>query len=193
MIRDERFNSDQDLNKQPSGNVGSAIIKALLKDGHFQVTAVIRPTSKHSLPPTSSASNNDDISIVKADFEDSSSLVAALRDQDAVVCCVPGGATKFGPQKLLIDAAIEAGVKLFFASEFASDILSPHYALFPTELVGDKIRVRKYLEEKASAGEIAYTALNGGPFFDMCKGLYVYSAINADNKRHRAHARLRRL
>lgn len=72
-------------------------------------------------------------------------------------------------QKLLIDAAIEAGVKLFSPSEYVSDILGPAYAVFPSQFVGDKIKVRHYLEEKAAAGQIAYTALNGGPFFDMCE------------------------
>lgn len=69
----------------------------------------------------------------------------------------------------MIDAAIEAGVKLFFASEFVADVMSPHYQIFETHFAGDKIKVRKYLEEKAAAGNIAWTALNGGPFFDMCK------------------------
>ena len=92
-----------------------------------------------------------------------------LQGIDAVLCCVPSGATKFHDQKLLIDAAIDAGVKLFFASEYASNIMSPHYQVFPTEFVGDKVKVRKYLEEKGAAGQIAWTALNGGPFFDMCE------------------------
>ncbi|KAL7268471.1 hypothetical protein RUND412_008902 [Rhizina undulata] len=148
----------------PSGNVGSTIIKQLSNDDTFQVTAILRPTSKYT-PPPSSKSNT--INTVTADFEDSSSLTNALRNQDAVVCCVPGSATKFASQKLLIDAAIEAGVKLFFASEFVSDVLSPHYEIFPPQFVGDKAKVRRYLEEKASAGEIAFTALNGGPLFDM--------------------------
>ncbi|KAI9875689.1 MAG: hypothetical protein M1830_008117 [Pleopsidium flavum] len=139
-----------------------AVVAGLLNDGHFRVTAVVRPTSKYS-PPTSS----ENINTITTDYEDASSLLNALRNQDAVVCCVPGSATKFAPQKLLIDAAIEAGVKLFFASEFVSNILSPHYAIFPKQFVGDKVKVRKYLKERASAGEMAYTALNGGPFFDM--------------------------
>ncbi|MCJ1455386.1 hypothetical protein MMC28_005741 [Mycoblastus sanguinarius] len=145
----------------PGGSVGTAIISALLNDSQFQITALVRPTSNFS-PPAS-----DRIRTIATDFEDRTSLIHALRNQDAVVCCVPGGATRFGPQKLLIDAAIEAGVKLFFASEFVSNILSPNYQLFPTEFVGDKVRVREYLAEKAAAGQIAYTALNGGPFFDM--------------------------
>jgi hypothetical protein len=127
------------------------------------VTAVVRPTSKYS-PPSSA-----DIKTVTADFESRPSLVDALHGQDALVCCVGGTQTKFDQQKLLIDASIEAGVKLFFASEYSGNILSPHYRMFPTQFVGDKLRVREYLEEKAAAGQIAYTALNGGPFFDMCK------------------------
>lgn len=111
------------------------------------------------------------ITVIVADHEDKSSLVKALKSQDALVNCVPGGATKFGSQKLLIDAAIEAGVQLFFASEYSADIMGPHYQRFPTSIVGDKVKIRQYLMEKAVAGEISYTALNGGPFFDMCKSL----------------------
>jgi len=60
-------------------------------------------------------------------------------------------------------------VKLYFASEYAANILDPHFKSFPAPLVGDKVEIRKYLEEKAAAGEIAYTALNGGPILDMCQ------------------------
>ncbi|MCJ1422892.1 hypothetical protein MMC29_000772 [Sticta canariensis] len=146
----------------PGGNVGSAVIRELLKDSRFQIRTIARLTSNYN-PPLSSPN----IEKFAVDFADSPSLVTALQNQDALVCCVPGSATKFAPQKLLIDAAIAAGVKLFFASEFGSNILSPHYEIFPTQFVGDKIKVRKYLEERASACEIAYTALNGGPFFDL--------------------------
>lgn len=79
----------------------------------------------------------------------------------------PGGATKHDAWKPLIDGAVAAGVKLFFASEFASDIMSPYFAKFPPLFVGDKIRVRGYLEERVGSGEIAWTVPNGGPFFDM--------------------------
>ena len=144
--------------------MGSAIITALLSKGApHQITALIRPESKYQRPESTS-----NINVVTADFNDSSSLVAALTGQDAILCCVPGGATQFASQKLLIDAAIEARVKLFFADEFISDVMSPHFQLFPAEVVGDKSKVRKYLVRKAMEGKIAWTALNGGPFFDMC-------------------------
>jgi hypothetical protein len=85
---------------------------------------------------------------------------------------VGGTQTKFDQQKLLIDASVEAGVKLFFASEYSGNMVSPHYRLLPTQFVGEKLRVREYLEEKAAAGQIAWTALNGGPFFDMCESYW---------------------
>jgi hypothetical protein len=135
------------------------------------VTAVVRPTSKYSPP-----SPNTAVKTTVADFEDRVSLVSALRGQDALLCCVGGTQTKFDPQKLLIDASIEAGVKMFFASEYSGNILSPHYRMLPTQFVGEKLRIREYLEEKAAAGQIAWTALNGGPFFDMCK-FYIRSVF----------------
>ncbi|KAL9123614.1 MAG: hypothetical protein Q9175_008323, partial [Cornicularia normoerica] len=145
----------------PRGNVGSAVIATLLKEeGRFHITALTQSSSTYAPP-------SDSVKVIITDFESSVSLVAALQGQDALLCCVPGGATKYAAQKVLIDAAIEAEVKLFFASEFVADILSPHYRIFPTELVGDKVKTREYLQEKAKAGEIAWTALNGGPFFDM--------------------------
>ena len=63
----------------------------------------------------------------------------------------------------MIDAAIEAGVKLFFASEYIGNMLSPDCQLFPKEFVGDKFGVRKYLEERAAEGQIGWIGLNGGP------------------------------
>lgn len=151
---------------KPGGNVGTAVIQELLKDPTFHITAIIRPTSKYQ-PSLSSPSRN--IKVTIADHNDRSSLAKALQHQDALVNCVPGGATDFESQKMVIDAAIEAGVKLFFASEYSADIMGPLYQRFPTQVVGDKVKIRRYLMEKAAAGEIAYTALNGGPFFDMCE------------------------
>jgi hypothetical protein len=65
-------------------------------------------------------------------------------------------------------------VKLFVADEYAGDIMSDHYKIFPTEIIGEKRRVREYLEEKVGKDAdrdkegMKWTALNGGPFFDMC-------------------------
>ncbi|KAL8771985.1 MAG: hypothetical protein Q9209_002650 [Squamulea sp. 1 TL-2023] len=143
-----------------NGRVGSSIVKELLRDQSKQLTVILRHTSPDSAPSSS-------IVKVKADFTSIDSLTTALSGQDAVLSCVPGGATDFEFQKILIDAAIRAGVKLFFASEYSANVMSPQYARLPIEFVGDKPRIRQYLEEKAEQGSIAWTALNGGPFFDL--------------------------
>lgn len=126
------------------------------------MTAVLRSASRYTAP-------NSTVSTVTANFEDKQSLTDALRGQDAVVCCVPGGATAFEPMKLLIDASIAAGVKFFIPSEFVSDITTPEFDAFPKDVVGEKVRIRNYLVEKSQAGEIAFSAVNGGPIFDMCE------------------------
>ncbi|KAL8824139.1 MAG: hypothetical protein Q9170_008242 [Blastenia crenularia] len=144
-----------------SGRVGNSIVTELLQNNHFdQLTAVIRHTSTYSPP-------SPRIATIQADFLSYESLVVAFNGHDAVLSCVPGGATDFDSQKLLIDAAIEAGVKLFFASEYSANVMSSPYALLPIEYVGEKPRIRRYLEDQAKDERIAWTALNGGPFFDL--------------------------
>lgn len=147
--------------------MGRAIIDEILSSNgqHKQLTAVIRHTST-SVPPSSAVAK------VHADFSSKASVTAAFAGHDAVLSCVPGGATDFESQKLLIDAAIAAGVKLFFASEYSANVMSEQYARLPVQFVGEKPRIRKYLEDKAKEGAIAWTALNGGPFFDLCKSSY---------------------
>ncbi|KAF2469412.1 NAD(P)-binding protein, partial [Lindgomyces ingoldianus] len=144
------------------GNVGSAIINELLKDGpHFNITAIIRPTSTYTAPPNSSI-------ITKiADFTSLSSLADALEGHDAVANCISGGATQFEPMKLIIDAAIAAGVKFFFADEYVGNLMCDQFKRLPESFAGAKIRIRGYLEELGRQGKIQWTALNGGPFFDM--------------------------
>lgn len=88
-------------------------------------------------------------------------------DQDAIVNCITGGATQYDPSKLIIDAAVAAGVKFFFANEFVSYVDSPQYMRLPEAFIGSKVRIREYLTELAAVGKLTWTSLNGGPFFDM--------------------------
>ncbi|KAF2028240.1 NAD(P)-binding protein [Setomelanomma holmii] len=147
----------------PGGSVGSAIIKELLKDGQrFDITAITRQSSTYTSPPDSNITHK----IV--DYSAFDSLVAAFTGQDAIVNCVTGGATQYDPSKRIIDAAIAAGVMFFFANEFVSNLMSEQYKRLPESFVGAKVRIRAYIEELAKQGKIAWTSLNGGPFFDMC-------------------------
>ncbi|KAI9774515.1 MAG: hypothetical protein M1840_002762 [Geoglossum simile] len=148
------------LPAQAGSNVGGVLIPLLLKHSEFTPTALLRSTSDYK-PPSSS------ISIKIVDFDKFDSIVQSLRGTDAVLSLVCPSATKFEVQRRVIDAAVTAGVKVYFASEFVADILSPLFARMPTEVVGDKVESRQYLEKLAKEGKIHWMAINGGPFFDM--------------------------
>ena len=86
--------------------------------------------------------------------------------------CVSGGATQYDPSKLIIDAVVAAGVKLYFSNEFVGDLERKQYRRLPESCVGAKVRIREYLEGLAKEEKITWTALNGGPFFEMCKSFW---------------------
>ncbi|KAF2625773.1 NAD(P)-binding protein [Macroventuria anomochaeta] len=146
----------------PGGNVGSAIINELSRDGpRFNITAITRQTSTYTPPEAS------DITHKTADYTSLSSLTEAFTGHDAIVNCITGGATQYDSSKLIIDAAVAAGVKFFFANEFVGYVDSPQFHRMPEAFTGAKIRIREYLGELAATGKITWTSLNGGPFFDM--------------------------
>ncbi|XPS68828.1 hypothetical protein M3J09_001109 [Ascochyta lentis] len=146
----------------PGGNVGSAIIDKLLQDGpRFSITAITRPTSTYT------PSKSSGITHKTTDYTSLSSLIEVFTGQDAIVNCITGGATQYEQSKLIIDAAVAAGVKFFFANEFVGYVTSPQFRRMPEAFAGAKIRIREYLGELAAAGSITWTSLNGGPFFDM--------------------------
>ncbi|ORY17212.1 hypothetical protein BCR34DRAFT_505989 [Clohesyomyces aquaticus] len=146
----------------PRGNVGTAIINELLKDGtRFSITGISREHSPYQ--PLSDSG----IVAKNIDYESLSALTEAFNGQDAVVNCTTGGSTQYDASKLIINAAVAAGVKFYFANEYVGNIHREEYRRLPEAFVGAKIRVREYLEELGRNGKIQWTALNGGPFFDM--------------------------
>ncbi|KAF3036576.1 hypothetical protein E8E12_006290 [Didymella heteroderae] len=146
----------------PGGNVGTAILQYLLKDGErFNITAITRSESRYAPPEGINVTHKS------AEYTSLTSLISAFRDQDAVVNCITGSATQYEPSKLIIDAAVAAGVKFFFANEFVGYIDSPQFRRLPEASAGAKFRIREYLRKLAAEGKISWTGLNGGPFFDM--------------------------
>ena len=92
------------------GRSGTFITKALLKTGKHTVTAITRPDSSNKIP-------NGVHSINKADYEDHSQLVEALKGQEVLLITM----SIFAPpesQFKLIDAAAEAGVKWIMPNEW---------------------------------------------------------------------------
>jgi uncharacterized protein YbjT (DUF2867 family) len=154
---------------QPGGNVGSAIITELTKDQPgVKITAITRQTSPYTV------SHDSNITHKTVDYDSFESLINAFTGQDAVVNCVTGGATQWDPSKRIIDAAIAANVKFFFANEFVGYVTREQFRRLPESRAGAKYRIRQYLEELGKEGKIAWTSLNGGPFFDMCKQYLMY-------------------
>lgn len=60
-------------------------------------------------------------------------------------------------------------MKFYFANEFVANIFSEQFRRLPEAAAGSKFRIREYLEGLGREGKMQWTALNGGPFFDMCE------------------------
>lgn len=95
----------------------------------------------------------------RVDYGSKASLVSALEGQDAVVSALATPA--LDNQLLLIDAAVEAGVRRFIPSEFGSDTTNPKAAGLP--VFRNKIITQKALAERASSSDFTYTTLITGP------------------------------
>ncbi|VUC27692.1 unnamed protein product [Clonostachys rosea] len=92
------------------GRLGSVVLSTLAEAG-FKTTVISRsPQNDEALPP------NTDFKVV--DYNSLDSLVAALSGQDVVVSTV--NLLAVPQQKLIIDAAIKAGVERFIPSDFGS-------------------------------------------------------------------------
>jgi hypothetical protein len=86
--------------------------EALLKTGKHTVTAISRIDSTIKLP--------DGVELKKVDYDDHSSLVEALRGQDALVITL-GAFAPPDQQAKLIQAAADAGVPWVLPNEWAPD------------------------------------------------------------------------
>lgn len=86
---------------QASGSVGSFILDELLKAGKHNITVITRTESKAVMPAG--------VKVVRVNYDDHSSLVEALRDQEVLIITMSVHAPPDSQIKL-IDAAGEAGV-----------------------------------------------------------------------------------
>jgi uncharacterized protein YbjT (DUF2867 family) len=130
----------------PSGSLGSALLRGLLAEPRFNVTALIR-SSSHAIKALRSNTNLTLITI--DDSYPKESLIKAFQDQDAVVSAL----TSLGviEQFQMIDAAVEAGVKRFVASEYGLNNLNPK-AQALNSVFADKGKVQEYLKSKENDG-----------------------------------------
>ena len=97
-------------NLQGSGNLGPAVVKALVDTG-FIVTVLTRLESK--------ATFSSEVKVQRTDYDSASSLEKALAGQDAVVSTVARAGVR--GQTVLVDAAIAAGSRFRHGVDVESD------------------------------------------------------------------------
>lgn len=103
------------------------------------------------------------VKVIQVDYNSKESLTSALQGQDAVVSTLGWAATD--GQKILIDAAIAAGVKHFIPSEFGSCTTNPELRNVP--MYSGIANVREYLIEKSRTGALSYSVLACGAFLEF--------------------------
>ncbi|KAK2049467.1 NAD(P)-binding protein [Colletotrichum somersetense] len=143
-----------------TGQLGSVIAKALLESG-FAVTAVQRADSEKTAPVGCES--------VKLNMRDHAGLASAFKSHDVVISAAPDPII-FEDQKAWIDAAVAAGVKRIFPSEFSTNLESPLAQGLP--IVTGKVRTRRYLVEQVSkaGGKVTWSSINNGPFLSLVLG-----------------------
>ncbi|KAK6543345.1 hypothetical protein TWF694_000096 [Orbilia ellipsospora] len=144
-----------------AGKLGTHILKALIAEPKINVTILTREDSTSTFP--------SGVSIKKADYSSNESLVAAFKGHDTILSLV--GGFWLLDQLKFVDAAVEAGVKRFYPSEFGSitgedsaELVEEFWAR--TGLPGKYetyLRLKKFADE----GKIEYVLVQTGPFFDM--------------------------
>ncbi|KPM35806.1 hypothetical protein AK830_g10782 [Neonectria ditissima] len=135
-----------------TGNLGPAILTALRESKLFEVTVLTRKESNHEFP---------------ADVKGQEGLVSTL--------------SSFGVdnQKILIDAAVAAGVQRFIPSEFGSNLLNPKVAAIP--IFAPKLQIQEYLKAQVTkTPSLSYTLVYPGAFLDW--GLATGMLVNLKAK-----------
>jgi len=138
-----------------SGNVGFPIVQECLKTS-LKISVLTRPGSKSKFP--------ENVKVIPTDYSPTS-LAHAFAGQDVVISLL--GLSAIGDQQYaLIDAAIKAGVKRFFPSEFGLDNASAQLlAVVPPFRV--RAELIDTLKAKQAAGSpIEWTAVVTGMFLD---------------------------
>ncbi len=138
-----------------TGSIGSIIVKALVAEPSLKVTALVRASSKSTLP----AGIHDTVTI--PDEYPVKDLVAAFRGQDVVINTVATAAVVNTKNDRFIDAAIAAGVKRYVPSEFGLNNANPA-AQAQTPVFKAKGEVQAYLRAKADQGLIEWTNFSPG-------------------------------
>ncbi|OAL53485.1 isoflavone reductase family protein [Pyrenochaeta sp. DS3sAY3a] len=135
------------------GNLGLPVLKEFL-NSPYKVSVLTRKESTSKFP--------EGVLVFKADYTNISSVKAAMEGQDVVISMV--AITAIGDQQVFVDAAIAAGVKRFFPSEFGPYTRNAKFAELVPFIFPLKTALVDYLRSKES--QISWTGLVTAGFFD---------------------------
>jgi hypothetical protein len=102
------------------------------------------------------------VPVIRADYNDPHSLKVAMQGQDVVISMVGGNAA--GDQNKFIDAALAAGVKRFFPSEFGPYSRDSKFSELMPAVLPAKAGTVDYLRSKEA--EMSWSSLVTGAWFD---------------------------
>ncbi|GIK02047.1 hypothetical protein Aspvir_006090 [Aspergillus viridinutans] len=136
------------------GTVGKYITQELLQTGQHTVTALTRAGSKNTLPAG--------VRTVTVDYDDESTLVAALQNQQFLIITLSVTAPK-DTQSKLIQAAAKAGVPYVMPNCYGVDITNEK--LRKESLAGDP--VRQACAEIEETGVSVWVALVCGFWYEF--------------------------
>lgn len=145
-----------------NGKLGPSILKALLDVQSFQVSAIVRVSSKSTYPSS--------VTTVKVDDDlPYDQLVKVLTGQDALVISFSGNLKDDSIK--LADAAFEAGVKHIIPADYGSCDSSDPQSLDLIPLYNNKKVVRDHLIKVADktrddGSSLSWTSFVTGHFFD---------------------------
>lgn len=142
---------------QASGDLGRAILHALIESRLFTITVLTRQESSAQFDPS--------LRVVRVDYTSVADLTAALTGQDAVVSVLNSDTIE--TQLPLIEASLAAGVKRFIPSEFSANNGNPKAATLPA--YKSKIAVHEVVQRHARENpQFTYSVIRNGPFLDWC-------------------------
>jgi nucleoside-diphosphate-sugar epimerase len=147
----------------PGGAVGRVAIKHLIASG-FEVSGLVRQSSKTDVPAG--------VRLFRTDYS-LQSLQDAFKGQDAVISTINGDGLQV--QKTIVDAAISAGVKIFFPSEFGIDTSDPNAAKIIPFLKA-KVELLDYLQTKEE--KLSWTSIVINSLFDWGLDVPSFGGLN---------------
>jgi uncharacterized protein YbjT (DUF2867 family) len=160
--------TNHQLTKQASGNIGTSILHALLTNNTTntpqRITIISRSTSTSNFPNLTPSNPTTNITIRKGPYSDPSFLASAFQGCEVAVFALSFMA--MGEQGKLIEAAVKAGVGWILPTEYAGDGLNGEM-VEGVPLFWPKREARRQIEELGRTyGGLKWIGVATGPWLE---------------------------